>query len=294
MNTLLNSARKNKQDECYTRYCDIELELPYYHSQLKGKVVYCNCDNPYQSQFVRYFIRNFNTIGLAGLIATSKEAEHGYVLQLNAVPNEYDENELIKSHTFILTGNGDYKSEECISLLKSCDVVITNPPFSLFRDYYNLLKSFKKPFLVIANLNVFMCSNLIDDAINYKIKCGYTHKHGCYFQTPDGEVWIGVACWMTTLDITPHPPLDLTKHLTDGYRTYDGHPEVIDVPYVKDIPMDYFGLMGVPITYIKYYNPNQFKIIDTISSVTSHSLFSPKIDGKTKYGRWVIQRVSTE
>lgn len=294
-NTSLNKSRAKKDDEFYTRYADIENELKHYWPQLKNKRVYCNCDNPFKSQFIRYFLRNFNKIGLKELMATSKENAHGYWFRVSTVPTKItNEDEFIEKHTTLLMGDGGFETTECVALLDHCDVVITNPPFSKFMDWYTVVAS-RKPILVVMNSHAFMYSTCVLDTVKGKFKCGYTAKNGHVFDTPSGPKKLGYSCWGTTLKTKPNPPLTLTRTLDYGYKHYDGYDNIIEVSKLKDIPKDYKGQMGVPFTYILHHCPTQFKILGKADSGNNQALYPrlmcPRINGKVIFKRWIIQRI---
>lgn len=285
------SRNKKDNDEFYTLYEDVESELSHYYSQLRDKVVYCNCDNPYKSQFVKYLIDNFDIIGLKRLIATSKESEFGLYLDVSEKDGMTEE--CISKHTKQLEGDGSFESDECLKLLSECDVVITNPPFSLFRKWYTLVMSYNKQILVITNLNSIAYHELIKDVANEKVVCGYTAKHGHTFRMNDGTFKkLGYTCWITTMDVEDNPPMQLITADIQSYQKYDDT-DILEVPRVNLIPDGYIGLMGVPITFWLNRCRKQFKILGEADHVcsTEYILARPCINGTYKYKRLIIQRI---
>lgn len=263
-NTNLRKAQKAKADEFYTQLTDIEKEMKHYKDFFKGKVVYCNCDDARESNFFKYFSMNFEHLGLKKLITTGyKENGKGVVLIYEGDKNGnriVDDNEIVVTE---LNGNGDFRSEECIEFLKESDVVVTNPPFSLFREYVAQLMEYGKKFLIIGNKN----------ALTYKETFSYIKENSIWigitspdeYRLPSGEITQsvkGLCRWFTNI---PHnkrnTELDLYKKYNETeYPKYDNF-DAIEVSKVADIPMDYDGLMGVPITFLDKYCPTQFEII---------------------------------
>ncbi|KJJ88146.1 modification methylase [Prevotella intermedia ZT] len=266
-NTNLQRAKQKKDDEFYTRLEDIEKELSHYVQHLKGKVIYCNADGE-ESNFWKYFTSNFQTLQIKKVIATSyNSAGNGEML-------EYDGKQVIKKS---LVGNGSFNSQECKAILEQSDIIITNPPFSLFRHYIDTIKD--KDFLVIGSINAVAYNNVFKLFQDDKIVLGYNNVK--YFITSDDTVrQVNSCAWFTTLPVVK-PELVLTKkyNATD-YPTYDNYP-AINVNKVADIPKDYTGAMGVPITFLtKYSNNNKFRLLDQTS---------PYINGKKQYKRVIIQ-----
>lgn len=266
-NTNLQRAKQKKDDEFYTRLEDIEKELSHYVQYLIGKVIYCNADSE-ESNFWKYFTSNFQTLQIKKVIATSyNSAGNGEML-------EYDGKRVIKKS---LVGNGSFNSPECTAILEQADIIITNPPFSLFRNYIDTIKD--KDFLVIGSINAVAYNNVFKLFQDDKIVLGYNNVK--YFITSNNTVrQVNSCAWFTTLPVVK-PELVLTKkyNATD-YSTYDNYP-AINVNKVADIPKDYTGAMGVPITFLtKYSNNNKFRLLDQTS---------PYINGKKQYKRIIIQ-----
>jgi len=322
-NQTLTKARDAKQDEFYTQLSDIERELKHYKKHFRGKVVYCNCDDPRVSNFFHYFSHNFEKLGLKKLITTCYKSKEMSLFSQNdsneSIYLEYtgdiDGNNLPDSNEIGIkgmTGDGDFRSPESIELLKQADIVVTNPPFSLFREYVAQLIEYEKKFLIVGNQNAVTYKeifNLIKDNkiwlgyksgdMAFKVPDHYEAKETRYWQDETGQKWrsLGNACWFTNLDISKrHEELILYKKYTpEAYPRYDNF-DAIEVSKTVDIPMDYFEPMGVPITFLDRHNPNQFEILGItktwfglaskiypqqiqISSSGEHSLVSKLNDG---------------
>ena len=287
-NSNLTNAKKAKNDEFYTLYDDIEKELKIYKDKFENKIVYCNCDDYTFSNFPKYFKDNFKEFKLKKLITTG----------LNAKYYEYDgENEIIKE----LEGNGDFRSAECIEFLKQADVVVTNPPFSLFREYVKQLMEFGKKFLVVGSMNAITYKEIFPYIKNNELWLGMTWIKE--FIQPNKEIKkFGNICWFTNLDNKKHnEPIDLyRKYSNEYYPKYDNY-DAIEVSKVSEIPMDYNGVMGVPITFLDKYCPTQFEIVDARDFAYNDKqknkqtyLIKDKdgvINGKPTYARILIKRV---
>lgn len=289
-NNDLRAAKKAKNDEFYTQLSDIEKELRHYKNHFKDKIVYCNCDDPRVSNFFHYFSYNFEHLGLKKLIATCFKSQSTDLFSQNdcekAVYLEYtgdkDGNGIPTSDEIEvkpLEGDGDFRSQECIELLKQADIVVTNPPFSLFREYVSQLMDYEKKFLIIGNLNALTYKDIFSLIKENKLWLGQSIKSGDReFQVPDsyplnaassridvkGNKFIRVKGirWFTNLDYQErHEDLILYKtYNQDEYPKYENF-NAVNVDKTKDIPMDYDGIMGVPITFLDKYNPSQFEII---------------------------------
>jgi hypothetical protein len=293
-NKIFDNAKKQKADEFYTQLSDIEKELKNYKEQFKGKTVFCNCDDPYWSNFFYYFVANFNALGLKKLITTHYidndrtlfddiMPEHPYSLTISKAPKDIltlDRPAMVtriiaeNGGRIPLKGDGDFRSAECIALLKEADIVVTNPPFSLFREYVTQLIEYEKQFLIIGNKNCITYKEVFKYIKENRIWLGYRNINSdIWFQLPDdSKNWEKEengkklkhisACWFTNLDHKRHhEDLILTEHYDSiKYPAYDNY-KAINVDKVSDIPMDYKGVMGVPITFVDKYNPDQFEII---------------------------------
>jgi len=305
----LNSARKAKNDEFYTQLPDIERELKHYQKHFKGKVVYCNCDDPRVSNFFHYFSYKFEQLGLKKLIATCYKNQNMELFSRNdserAIYLEYTGSKKgnrvpVPKDIGIkhLQGDGDFRSEECIELLKQADIVVTNPPFSLFREYVGQLDEYKKKFLIIGNNNAITYKEIFKLIKENKLWMGYSPR-SMNFMDKAGNVNCVNANWFTNLDVTKrHEELILYKKYTSvEYPKYDNY-DAINVDKTNDIPMDYDGVMGVPITFLDRYNPEQFEIVGLIAGnikglagiPSKIGKDGPYIDGKLKYGRILIRR----
>ena len=278
-NANLSNAKRAKNDEFYTQLSDIENELKHYKNHFSDKVVYCNCDDARESNFFRFFQKKFNDYGLKKLITTSyNENGHGSVLVYEGDTNgngKLDDTEIKVSE---LKGNGDFRSEECIELLKEADIVVTNPPFSLFREYIATLVQYNKKFLVIGNQNAITYKEIFPLIKENKLWTGnnmvktfrvpqVTNKN-CEV-LPNGEIIakFGSICWFTNLDIKKrHEEIILyKKYNEEEFPKYDNY-DAIEVSKVCEIPKDYDGIMGVPITFLYRYNPSQFEIVGATES----------------------------
>ena len=277
-NKNLHEAHRAKKDEFYTQLGDIEKELCHYKGQFRDKVVFCNCDDPEYSNFWTYFAMNFRQLGLRKLISTHYNADGSpsYKQEVDAetaIFDEYNEPSFVRAS---LAGDGDFRSEECIKLLEEADVVVTNPPFSCFREYVAQLMEYGKQFLILGNINAVTYKEIFPLIKDNKIWPGYLFNTVMHFIVPEsyvsnvrnenGEKVAKVAgiAWYTNLDVAKrHEELDLVKKYyghEDEYPTYDNY-DAINVDKTVDIPGDYDGVMGVPITFLDKYNPEQFTIL---------------------------------
>lgn len=347
----LNKAKANKNDEFYTRIEDIEKEMKHYRDYFAGKVIFCNCDDPYESSFFKYFSMNFNALKLKKLIATcyatspimntqlslfgddkplaeAIKGKDAYKIEINEVMDFNDDGAidicdveyLIKNDKNVLTllkGNGDFRSDECTHLLKEADIVVTNPPFSLFRSFISLLTAYKKDFIIIGNTNSLTYKEVFPLIKNDIARTGYTNFNtGMFFNIPDSYekyhhiengkkvARVPSSCWITTLPVKKHKEL-LTLYRIynkDDYIHYDNF-DAIDISTYTDIPMDYDGIMGVPITFLDKLNPDQFELLGVGSGNFAKELGVRKnyrgrtdlaytINGKNKcpFGRVLIRR----
>ena len=267
-NRNLKIAQKAKKDEFYTQYSDIAKELPYYKEQLANKIIYCNCDNPKYSNFYKYLKDNFHEYKLKKLITTYFNPDkYTYKTTFDG------QDEIVEP----LEGHGDFRSPTCIDILQKSDVVITNPPFSLFRDFVSVLTKYDKKFIIIGSLNaitykevfpllkdnkVWLSSYLSN--IAFRVPDYYEEKSNRFWIDEYGKKWrsMGNICWFTNFDIPKrHEILPLFKRYNpDEHTKYENY-NAINVDKVADIPFDYDGIMGVPITFLDKYNPEQFEII---------------------------------
>ena len=267
-NTSLNNAKQAKNDEYYTRLEDIEKELEHYSPYLKDKKVYCNCDSE-ASMFWSYFTTNYKRLGLKGLTATHYNPNSTYRL-------DYINEQTIKTN---VSGDGSFNSPISKAILKDCDIVITNPPFSLFRDFIDTIKD--KDFIIVGSINAVTYSNIFPMFKTGGISLGNTTLR--YFTTPSGQIEsMGNVTWFTTLTVT-RPKLELTAtYNPTDYPTYSNYP-AINVNKVKDIPSDYKGLMGVPVYFQTKHCSSQFRVVDRLNN--------PKLGNKTIYKRVIIEKI---
>lgn len=261
-NSNLNAAKTAKNDEFYTQLTDIEKELKHYKHHFDGKTVFCNCDDPTWSEFWRYFHLNFAVLGLKKLISTHYDPnESTYKLEYTGG----DDNNIEAGVKTPLTGNGDFRSDECIALLQEADICCTNPPFSLFRSFLGQLIEHEKKFIIIGNSNAITYKEVFPLLKNGEIWLGNNYVKE--FRKPDGSIQkFGNICWFTNLDIAKrHDELILWKNYTpDEYPVYDNY-DAINVNSVAEIPCDYMGVMGVPISFLDNFCPTQFKIVGLTS-----------------------------
>ena len=356
-NSQLSAAKKAKNDEFYTRMTDIEHELVHYRDHFKGKVVLCNCDDPFESNFFKYFALNFNPLGLKKLIATCysgspiaggeyqpslfdddvdentgrhRRAYKAVVnvfrdttgdggLDMDDIRNLLDsgENELTELHGDGIYGAGDFRSRECLELLDEADIVVTNPPFSLFREYVATLMEHDKRFVIVGNQNAITYKEAFPLLRDDRLWLGYNKVKEFVVPSADhperGNIVtdgkggliakFGNICWYTNLDITKrHEDLLLYRRYKEDlsrYPKYDNY-DAIEVSKVKDIPEDYWGVMGVPITFMDKYNPDQFDIVGCSESEGrgfSNGLWDPAsktaqpiINGHKVYKRLFVRR----
>ena len=307
LNKNLHQAKNAKKDEFYTQLADIENELKHYKDHFKGKTVFCNCDDPRVSNFFHYFSHRFESLGLKKLITTcyknqnmdlfsTHENEKAVMLEYNGDKNGDKTPNAEEIGIIELEGDGDFRSAESIELLKQADIVVTNPPFSLFREYVAQLVEYDKKFIIVGSMNSITYKEIFQLIKENKIWLGNGFSAGnAYFSTPHikefaagvyndetGLVKFRNIHWFTNLDIEKrHEELDLFKHYTpEEYPKYDNY-NAIEVSKTKEIPGDYKGVMGVPITFLDKYNPDQFEIIGSDYNVKEGLLDFIKVEGYT-------------
>jgi len=342
-NSSLNSAKRAKNDEFYTQRTDIDKELYHYRDYFREKIVFCNCDDPYESHFFKYFTLGFNFLGLKKLIATcyagtpiankelslfdlespqEKTMRNPHKIKISKVPanpekgfNLADVEYLLRNKKNVLTrlkGDGDFRSPECIELLKQSDIVVTNPPFSLFREFVAQLMDHKKKFLIIGHQNAIIYKGIFQLIKNNKLWIGYNNFDNSRFIMPDhydisnskyafeeNGIKYGRGSglrWFTNFETTiRHEELTLYKRYTPKkYPKYDNY-DAIEVSKVVEIPEDYDGVMGVPITFLDKYNPKQFEILGSNrdidqdpDGVYGRGAF---LNGKETFKRLFIRRI---
>lgn len=344
-NKNLNAAKTAKKDEFYTQLTDIERELQHYLPHFRDKVVLCNCDDPYESNFFKYFALRFNQLGLKKLICTcyngspvqgnelqldfgfedERPRKPAYKVEITEVKDLNNDGAVDLSDVRYLLENGknvlttlktgDFRDPECIELLKEADIVVTNPPFSLFREYLALLIEYDKRFLIVGSQNnvtykeVFplLMHNQIwlgykSGDMSFKVPEDYEPRETRYWQDETGQKWrsLGNICWFTNLDHNKrHEELDLVcRYSPEEYPQYDNY-DAINIKKVEDIPYDYEGAMGVPITFLDKYSPEQFEILNANDyrknesvPLKAHGLIKDKegaIHGKPTYVRILIR-----
>ena len=360
-NSNLHDSSRNKQDEFYTNLQLIEDELKHYRAHFKGKRVLCNCDDPYESNFFKYFAMNFNALGLKSLTATCyvtspvvytqldlfgdgfnaeaqsrreggrvssraaavgrspRDRRHPYKIVITEVKDENGDGRidladvewLIKNEKNVLTklkGDGDFRSAECVALLDEADIVVTNPPFSLFREYMALLMEHGKQFLILGNMNAVTYREIFPLIKDNKVWLGNKAGH-FWFKVPshyevkatdfkvdeNGQKWrrMGNICWFTNLDFEKrHEKMLLWKKYTpEAYPKYDNY-DAIEVSKTADIPCDWQGAIGVPITFMSQYSPDQFEMVGLLNhgQDNEYDFAVPRINGKTLFKRIIIRR----
>lgn len=333
-NSILNKAKhSHNTDEWYTDYKTVNEEVTHYANHFVGKVVLCNCDDPYESAFTKYFLKHFNLLKLKKLICTSYKGSRivenldmfdtnktnnnlAYVLVVRNISGGYDEplnDEGVlrfleeEGNVKQLNGDGDFRSEECIEYLKEADIIVTNPPFSKFTLLFSLLVKHSKKYLLIGNQNAITYKDVFPYIKNGKAWIGYRFGDMA-FKVPDdtsprktrfwiddsGQKWrsLGNAMWLTNLDNErKHEELILSAFYSpENYPKYDNY-DAINVSRVSEIPMDYSGIMGVPLTFLKYHNEEQFEIIGEANhgSDNEFDLFKPIVNGKEIFKRILIK-----
>ena len=328
-NKQLTGAKKAKKDEFYTQLADIETELKHYREHFKGKIVLCNCDDPRMSNFFYYFVLNFHFLGLKKLITTCYKNQNPDLCSENiseqAVYLVYEgedigipPNPTIAGLVRSLEGDGDFRSKECIAFLEEADIVVTNPPFSLFREYVAQLIKYDKKFIIIGNINavtykeifpliqrdqVWLGPSIHSGDREFEIPSSYPLEAAGSRTDDEGRRYIRVkgVRWFTNLDFPQrHEELTLyKKYSPEEYPDYDNY-DVINVDKVADIPCNYDGVMGVPITYLDKHNPDQFEIIGATESEgkgfsfglwdASSKVSQPMVNGKRVYKRIFIRK----
>ena len=341
-NKNLNAAKNAKKDEFYTQLTDIERELQHYWPHFRGKVVLCNCDDPYESNFFKYFALRFNQLGLKKLICTcydgspvmgtelslfsldaeGNEKKTAYKVEITEVADMNgdgavdlsDVEYLIQNDKNVLSslrGNGDFRSKECIELLKEADIVVTNPPFSLFREYIGQLVQHEKKFIIVGHQNAITYKEVFPLIKENKVWLGYGFKGAVgHFFSPyediatandhrEGMIRVSGVTWFTNLDHNKrHEEMDLVcRYSPEEFPMYDNY-KAINVNKTSDIPCNYAGAMGVPITFLDKYNPDQFELYGITENNPSMKPFwkdgcekydRPYLKGERKYPRLLIR-----
>lgn len=326
-NSGLRKADGAKNDEFYTQISDIERELNHYKNHFKGKTILCNCDDPRVSNFFKYFALNFNEFGLKKIITTcyknqdvdlftQNDCEKAVYIEYEGNPSDPTSTDFSTIQVKNLKGDGDFRSAECVELLKQADIVVTNPPFSLFREYVAQLMEYQKEFIIIGNVNALSYKEIFPYVKENKIWLGYSiHSGDREFGVPEGYPLTAVGSrtdekgnkfirvkgvrWFTNIDYKErHEDLVLYKtYSPEEFPKFDNY-DAINVDKTSDIPMNYDGLMGVPITFFDKYNPDQFEVIDGIGRYSilhneetkAAGKYLSMVGGKAKYFRIIIKR----
>ena len=313
-NKSLHRANKAKNDEFYTQLTDIEKELRYYKDHFKDKIVFCNCDDPEYSNFWKYFQNNFYFLGLKKLVSTHYNLDGSPSYKMEIVRTDKGNQVGIPDYVKTdLVGNGDFRSDECVEILKEADIVVTNPPFSLFREYVAQLVKYDKKFVIIGNKNSITYKEIFALLKENKIWIGHRNINSdMWLEVPEGHKYEKIVdgkkvkhimgCWFTNLDISKrHEDLILYRNYNEqDYPKYDNY-DAINVDKTADIPCDYFGVMGVPITFLDKYNPEQFEILGLAASAgyrpeivgiefVGEKDARPLINNKNTYARVFIKR----
>lgn len=291
-NSNLHKAKKAKNDEFYTRYEDIEAEVMKYRKYFRDKVVYLPCDDPIEkkSEFWSFFVNNFDAFGIKKLIATYYN-ENGKTYKIWIDRDTTNDGDIQQED---LAGDGDFRSPECVEILRECDIVCTNPPFSLMKEFLPLILKYNKQFLVIGPLTAITYKKIFPYVLEKRIWAGYNNVR--HFKDPEGDDrTMGNTFWYTNL-----PNESLTKEIvltkkydSSKYDVFDERPDIININRVVDIPADYDGLMGVPISFFQgKYNPNQFEIVGKIDNGSDSDFDFCKsfVNGVEKFKRLVIRR----
>lgn len=314
--TFLRNAKKNKKDEFYTQLHDIESEMQYYKGCFKDKIVYCNCDYPLTSNFYKYFATNIRDLGIKKVTSSSYVDNELNLFSDNSFNNgiyyEYsgfNDERVVPTlkDIFKLKGNGDFRSAECVRLLENADIVVTNPPFSLFREYVEQLIKYKKNFLIIGNINAITYKEIFKLIKENQVWLGVNLGRGIsgfivpnHYEMYGSETYVddlgnkiispNNCLWLTNLQVYKrHEKINLVKKYLGNeseYPKYDNY-DAINVNRTKDIPSDYFGAIGVPITFLHKHNPDQFEILKFRKGNDEKDL---SINGKCPYFRILIRR----
>ena len=312
-NKNLHGAKREKNDEFYTQLSDIEKELFHYKDHFKDKVVLCNCNDALHSNFAKYFSLNFDFLGLKKLICTSygDGDENGKVCIYTGDKNGNRIPDIEEWYCYELDGKGDFRSDACIELLKESDIVVTNPPFSLFREFVATLEKYSKKYLIIGNMNAITYKEIFPLIKDNKLWTGFKHFGGgmnmiqnketfdesktkSFSINENGEIIKNImgCIWFTNLEHNKrHERLDLYKHYSpEEYPKYDNY-DAIEVSKVCEIPMDYDGVMGVPITFLDKYCPEQFEIIGIDRYVENNPNYGHRfnLNCKEVYARILIR-----
>lgn len=334
-NSTLQQAKEARKDEFYTQLPDIENEMRHYRTHFKGKTILCNCDDPFESNFFKFFVLNFNRLGLKKLIATCYAGSPIAWKQLSLFDVNGDEHKRSTPYKAIVTsvyditgdgginmldiaelfkqgensleelkGDGDFRSAECLELMDEADIVVTNPPFSKFKEFVLTLIDHQKKFIIIGNQNALKYKELFPLFVNNQVWLGYGFKRNCaHFVSPytdtatdldhrEGMIRVSGVMWFTNLDIKKrHEEVILvSRYSPENYPKYDTY-DAIEVSRAVDIPCDYAGVMGVPITFMTKFSPDQFEIVGELNHGcdNEYDFAKPIVNGVEKYPRILIR-----
>ena len=267
-NIKLSKSKRNPNDEFYTLYEDVREDLEYYKERFRGKTIYCPCDDYRWSNFVKYFKDNFHTLGLKTLLASNIDTGDG------AYAYKYDG----KEETTLKLAKGDFLTEEVDNLLKACDIIATNPPFSILRKIFDRIWEAEKDFIIMGPLTAVGYSNIlphiVSGRVNVDLKMTKTFSNGKVLSN---------IIWLTTFT-PPRHSMEFTETYTpEKYKRYDRHPDTINIDRSRNIPKDYYGKMGVPLSFIKYLHREEFNLLGKVKGAY--------VEGKEKFKRLLVQRI---
>ena len=267
-NRIFLGSNRNPNDEYYTLYEDVRKDLEYYKERFRGKTIYCPCDDYRWSNFVKYFKDNFHTLGLKTLLASNIDRGDG------AYAYKYDG----KEETTLKLAKGDFLTEEVDNLLKACDIIATNPPFSLLRKIFDRIREAEKDFIIMGPLNAAAYSNILPHIVSGEVNADFKEK-----KTFSNGRAIPAIIWLSTF-IHPRHSMEFTEvYVPEKYKRYDRHPDTINIDRSRNIPKDYYGKMGVPLSFIKYLNREEFNLLGEVKGTF--------VEGKAKFRRLLIQRI---
>ena len=264
----LRESKRNPNDEYYTLYEDVRKDLEYYKERFRGKTIYCPCDDYRWSNFVKYFKDNFRTLGLKTLLASNIDTGDG------AYAYKYDG----KQETTLKLAKGDFLTEEVDNLLKACDIIATNPPFSLLRKIFDRIREAEKDFIIMGPLNSAAYSNILPHIVSGEVNVDLKGER----TFSNGKI-ISNIIWLTTF-IPPRHSMEFTEtYAPEKYKRYDKYPDIINIDRSRNIPKDYYGKMGVPLSFIKYLNREEFNLLGKVKE--------RNVEGKGKFKRLLVQRI---
>ena len=267
-NRIFLESNRKPNDEYYTLYEDIRKDLEHYKERFRGKTVYCPCDDYRWSNFVKYFKDNFHTLGLKTLLASNIDTGDG------AYTYKYDG----KVETTLKLAKGDFLTAEVDNLLRACDIIVTNPPFSLLRKIFDRIREAEKDFIIMGPLNSAAYSNILPHIVSGEVNADFKEK-----KTFSNGKAIPAIIWLTTFTPPRHSMEFTETYALEKYKRYDRYPDIINVDRSRDIPKDYYGKMGVPLSFIKYLNREEFALLGEVKGTY--------VEGEAKFRRLLIQRI---